>query len=79
MDLCVVQHVHDDDLKALFRDYERLLSLARLEDDDAGAREVIQYLTVLAVLMPFDAEQQQVLRGLAATYSRHWKYMPEFR
>ena len=29
--LCVVQHVHDDDLKALYRDYERLLALSRFD------------------------------------------------
>lgn len=77
--LCVVQHVHDDDLKALYRDYERLLALSRFEEDDQASREIVPILVVLAVLMPFDAEQQQILHSLARAYSRHWKYLPEYR
>ena len=34
---------------------------------------------LLCVLMPFDAEQQSLLHALAAQYSRHWKYMTEYR
>ncbi|KAK8823875.1 hypothetical protein WA538_001163 [Blastocystis sp. DL] len=79
LDLCVTQHVHDDDLKALFYDYERRLSLARFEDDDASQREIVTFLTLLAVLMPFDAEQQSLVQSLGVRYSRHWKYLSDFR
>lgn len=79
LDLCVTQHVHDDDLKALFYDYERRLSLARFEDDDASQREIVTFLTILAVLMPFDAEQQSLVQSLGMRYSRHWKYLSDFR
>ena len=79
LDLCVTQHVHDDDLKALFYDYERRLSLSRFEDDDVSQREIVTFLTVLAVLMPFEAEQQALVHSLASRYNRHWKYLPEFR
>ena len=77
--LCITQHVHDDDLKALFHDYERFLTLTRLEEDDEAARTIISTLVLLAVLMPFDAEQQQILHSLAMTYARHWKYLPAYR
>lgn len=77
--LCIVQHVHDDDLKALYRDYERLLALQRYEEDDLASREIVTILVVLAVLMPYDAEQQQILHSLSLAYSRHWKYLPEYR
>ena len=77
--LCVVQHIHDDDLKSLYRDYELLLSLSRYEEDDVASREVITILVVLAVLMPYDLEQQQILHSIGRTYSRHWKYMPDHR
>ena len=38
MNLCILQHVHDEDLKGLFYDYERLLSVSRLEDADEESR-----------------------------------------
>ena len=79
LDLCVTQHVHDDDLKALFYDYARRLSLARFEDDDASQREIVTFLTILVVLMPFDAEQQSLVQSLGMRYSRHWKYLSDFR
>lgn len=77
--LCIVQHVHDNDLKALFFDFERMLSLSRFDEDDVAARSVVQSLVVLSVLMPFDAEQQAVLHRLPRQYSRYWKYMPDYR
>ncbi|KAK8816660.1 hypothetical protein WA577_002006 [Blastocystis sp. JDR] len=77
--LCVRQHVHDNDLKALFFDFQHMLALKRFEEDDAAARSVVQALVLLCVLMPFDAEQQSLLHALAAQYSRHWKYMTEYR
>ena len=43
------------------------------------AREVIPSVVMLAVLMPFDAEQQQVVRNLTEKYARHWKYLPAYR
>lgn len=73
------QHVHDNDLKALFFDFQHRLALKRYEEDDAAARSVVQALVLLCVLMPFDAEQQSLLHALAAQYSRHWKYMTEYR
>ena len=76
--LCIVQHVHDNDLKALFFDFERMLSLSRFDEDDVAARSVVQSLVVLSVLMPFDAEQQAVLHRLPRQYSRYWKYMPDY-
>lgn len=79
VELCIVQHVHDDDLKALYRDYERLLALSRFEEDDVASREIVTILVVLAVLMPFDAEQQQIVHSLGLAYSRHWKYLPDYR
>lgn len=73
------QHVHDNDLKALFFDFQHRLALKRYEEDDNAARSVVQALVLLCVLMPFDAEQQSLLHALAAQYSRHWKYMTEYR
>ena len=73
------QHVHDNDLKALFFDFQHMLALKRYEEDDVAARSVVQALVLLCVLMPFDAEQQSLLHTLAAQYSRHWKYMTEYR
>ena len=79
INLCIVQHVHDNDLKELFHDHEQLLTLSRLEENDEAAREVIPSVVILAVLMPFDAEQQQIVRGLMEKYARHWKYLPACR
>ena len=79
MNLCILQHVHDEDLKSLFYDYERLLSVSRFEDADEESREIVECLTVLAVLMPYDMEQQRILKSLGMKYSRHWKYIPEYR
>ena len=59
------QHVHDNDLKALFFDFQHRLALKRYEEDDAAARSVVQALVLLCVLMPFDAEQQSLLHALA--------------
>ena len=47
------QHVHDNDLKALFFDFQHRLALKRYEEDDAAARSVVQALVLLCVLMPF--------------------------
>ena len=35
------QHVHDNDLKALFFDFQHMLALKRYEEDDAAARSVV--------------------------------------
>ena len=78
MNLCILQHVHDEDLKGLFYDYERLLSVSRLEDADEESREIVECLTVLAVLMPYDSEQQAILKSLGMRYNRHWKYIPDY-
>ena len=73
------QHVHDNDIKGLFFDFQHMLALKPYEEDDAAARSVVQALVLLCVLMSFDAEQQSLLHTLAAQYSRHWKYIPEYR
>lgn len=79
VNLCIIQHVHDNDLKGLFHDYECLLSVSRLEDADEESREIVECLTILSVLMPYDMEQQMILKSLGVKYNRHWKYIPEYR
>ena len=34
---------------------------------------------MLAVLMPYDSEQQAILKSLGMRYNRHWKYIPDYR
>jgi hypothetical protein len=77
--LCITQHVHDDNLKQLYYDFERFLQLPRYKEDDLSTRGIVSILSVLAVLMPYDGEQQMLLRGLGSKYQRHWKYLVEMR
>ncbi|KAK8793484.1 hypothetical protein WA158_004843, partial [Blastocystis sp. Blastoise] len=87
LDLCITQHVYDNDIFALYIDYERLLSLPIYElsvndtDEERECKEkerakIVSYLCLLIILTKYNADEINILYKLLDTYKKTLEYIP---